>query len=302
MKTHWPDVPKWQDIKTLTKEDFIEKTNRRSIDLITGGFPCQPFSTAGKRRGFADDRYLWPEMLRVIRELRPAWVLGENVAGFVDMGLDKTLSDLESEGYEARAFVLPACAVQAWHERARTLIVGVDVSHAACQRHGKKCEYIECLPLPERSIPQSESKRNKMVASPLCGGVLPDADSLGRIPLDIEAGKSLERQAELKSCGANSAHGAAREYEDGAQPRLGGMADGIPQEMDGHFLWRKEPENIPRMTDRTDNRANRLKTLGNAVVPQQIYPILKAIADIETGRCREGCFFDGLNDEQRRTT
>lgn len=123
LEKHWPDVPRWRDIRTLTGESFYERTGLRTVDVISGGFPCQPFSVAGQRKGKGDDRYLWPEMLRVIRELRPAWVLGENVPGIVNLALDQVLLDLENTGYTGQPFIIPACGVDAPHKRERICIV-----------------------------------------------------------------------------------------------------------------------------------------------------------------------------------
>ena len=126
LKKHWPDVPIHHDIRQLKTWGW----ERGSIDVICGGYPCQPFSTAGKRRGREDDRHLWPEYLRLIRELHPRWVIGENVAGHISMGLDEMLSDLENEGYTTQTFVIPACAVDALHRRDRIWIV----AHANSER------------------------------------------------------------------------------------------------------------------------------------------------------------------------
>lgn len=114
---HWPEVTRYDDITTL------DATALTPVDLICGGFPCQPFSVAGKRKGAEDDRFLWPAMLKVIETVRPTWVLGENVPGLISMGLDGVLSDLEGLGYSTRTFVVPACAVDAKHRRDRLWII-----------------------------------------------------------------------------------------------------------------------------------------------------------------------------------
>lgn len=119
---HFPNAVQYEDIRTT---DFTVWRGR--IDVLTAGFPCQPFSVAGKRKGTDDDRYLWPEVPRAIREIRPRWVVGENVRGFVNwsegMVLDTVFADLEAFGYEVQPFVLPACAVGAPHRRDRIWIV-----------------------------------------------------------------------------------------------------------------------------------------------------------------------------------
>jgi len=253
LERRWPDVQRFKDIKTLTEEAFRERTSIHSVTLISGGFPCQPFSSAGKRRGFADERYLWPEMYRVIRELQPRWVLGENVAGFIKMGLDKTVFDLEKAGYSVRVFVLPACAVGAWHERKRTFIIGADVSDTGCLRYANGIEKHTDPCHAERNDSQTVKERLELGAQTIRSGSVFNADGAG-------------------GCGTQSV--------------VGGMADGLSDWMDGFNFWEHEPD-IPRLTKRGDKWAERLHALGNAVVPQQVFLILKAIANIETGRCRD---------------
>lgn len=293
LEKRWPDVPRFRDITTLTKEEFFEKTGLKTVTLISGGFPCQPFSSAGQQKGFTDTRYLWPEMARVISELHPAWVLGENVAGFINMGLDKTIFDLERAGYAVWAFVYPACGVGAWHERTRTFIVGADVSHAPCKRRQecKGSKKYECVSLGQRDISQGQSERNKMEPSSFGGGVLPDAGSVGRGALELPAVCDDEKQERREPCSADNQAGKSCERYGSPQSRLGGVANGISPQMDGRKLWQQEPTGVPRITEDIENRALRLKTLGNAVCPPQVYPILKCIADIETGACKNNCVF-----------
>ena len=114
---HWPEIPICDDIFRLDANQY------RGVTLLTGGFPCQPFSVAGQQRGSEDDRHIWPEMLRVIKECRPTWIIGENVPGIVEMELDNCISDLENIGYTVQPIIVPACAVDAKHRRDRVWIL-----------------------------------------------------------------------------------------------------------------------------------------------------------------------------------
>lgn len=108
LSRHWPGIPIHYDIRELDAEQYAE-----TIDLVCGGYPCQPFSIAGKRQGEADPRHLWPEMYRIIREIRPRWVVAENVRGHIRLGFDTVASQLEDQGFTVWPFVVPACAVGA---------------------------------------------------------------------------------------------------------------------------------------------------------------------------------------------
>lgn len=211
LQKHWPDVPIYDDVRTLTKERLEQDaviTRGRSIDLIHGGYPCQPFSHIGKRAGSDDVRHLWPEYFRLIREIRPRWVVGENVSGHISMGLDEVLNDLESEGYQARTFVLPALSVGSPHERERVFIIG--------NASGE-------------SKPQTDSSLSSI------GG---------------------ERKSR-KNPSWFTRGSLSPSYWSTHQPPVPGVDDGLP------------------------DRLERSEALGNAVVPQQIYPILAAIKQID---------------------
>lgn len=309
LEKHWPDVPRWRDIRTLTKESFYERTGLHTVDLISGGFPCQPFSVAGKRQGNQDDRYLWPEMLRVIEELKPAWVVGENVAGIVSMALDQVLSDLEGIGYACQAFIIPACAVDAPHRRDRCAIVGYAKHNGSSAAKVSGCAEKTGEYIPERTDASCESagtglrENSKDVAdakserlqigqwertageprSEYCCKNVPNADNRCG---DVRRDRKLSAIEDIGSVGADhfrgtQKHGGGKRRP--AQPGLGGMADGFSR-------WLDEPLNVPRIASGIQNRVDRLKCLGNAVVPQQFYPIFKAIADATQERSRKNEF------------
>ena len=237
LSKHWPDVPQYNDVKTLTKEqldnDGIEKPG-----LICGGFPCQPVSVAGKRKGKDDDRYLWGEYFRLISEIKPDWVIGENVAGLITMGIDDVLADLEGKGYAVQTFVIPACAVGAYHRRDRVWIV----ANANKFSNGK--QYV------------NEEKRQ--ISKPRNNG---SKESLANA-----SGKGLQGRQEVR----NTERGRAQRNQ--LSPRCG--------ERSKPGNWLPEPP-VGRVANGVSGRMDRLKQLGNAVIPQIPEVIGKAIMDIE---------------------
>lgn len=296
LEKHWPGVPRWKDIRELTKEGFYERTGLWTVDVISGGFPCQPFSNAGKRRGKADDRYFWPEMARVIKELRPTWVIGENVAGIVNMALDDVLFGLESEGYTTRAFLIPAAGVGAWHRRYRVAIVanaeGRGVGGLPVQQ-GESWEEDSNIVRGGKDVANSKGKHEgrlpigKGTEKPKLGGRSKYAQQEGGTrhdkAWDVWWGKESQAGGKAGSDGEDIRRGKEKDGKwerREAEPRVGGMADGLPSWVDGY--WDVEID-IPRVAENVSSRLNRLKCLGNAVVPQQFYPIFKAIAMTYSG-------------------
>lgn len=234
LQKHWPDVPLFKDVTKLDREELTNAgISPDSIDIVSGGFPCQPFSIAGHRKGTEDDRDLWPEMFRIIKQIWPTWVVGENVANFANMELDRTLSDLEDLGYQTRAFVLPACAVNAPHQRLRTFIV------AHSNRKGQ---------LQSQGTDQDQRRWARDGSE-----VLADASSKRR---------------------QTSSHDEFRNIANWQSKRQFSTTGGTPAK------WQPEPS-VGRVANGVPNRMDRIKALGNAVVPQQILPIFKAIVQIE---------------------
>lgn len=286
---HWPQVPVYSDICQFGGRPY------RGVDLLTGGFPCQPFSVAGERRGKEDDRYLWPEMLRVIRTVQPAWVLGENVAGLDGLGLDDCISDLEASGYEvAPPLEIPACAVDARHVRNRVWILantnsvhrgtsgtsGVESfaaveASATSQQSGSVADAM-------REQTERDNARRFLDEPTRSGEALANPAGIGRREGDTITGRAhggtgeaRERSGFADSGNVPDSNSAGRkEFDPPCLSERQGFNTGSSYE--GGRIWPVEPQ-VGRVANGIPRRVDRLKGLGNAIVPAVAYQIIKGI-------------------------
>lgn len=214
LEKHWPNVPRWRDIRTLTGDDFYARTGLRTVDVISGGFPCQPFSVAGKQRGKEDDRYLWPEMCRVISEIQPAWVIGENVPGIINLALDTVLSDLESQGYTCQTFIIPAAGVDAPHRRERICIVA--------NRNNRQCVTTDKEVQTRRDTARAgcQERPSYLLENTACGGWSEPENEC-----EQSRGTNIKRIGEIFS-DADRDGSDTRRPESERQQREAGVADG----------------------------------------------------------------------------
>lgn len=262
---HFPEAKGYGDIK---KADFTQY--RGQCDILTGGFPCQPYSVAGKRLGKEDERHLWPEMLRVIREVRPRWIVGENVRGLLSWNggvvFEEVCTDLESEGYEVQAFIIPAAGVGAPHRRERVWIIA-NADSIRCEGDSEQVRNWEnrddfarfdmfCEKQGFNAIwcEHKGSSQNK--------GFTPNAEN-----------------SRLSTCNEGSWQEQFRRRDERVSfskhwenfPTISAVCggdDGLPSELDGIAFpkWRRES----------------IKAYGNAIVPQVAYQLFQAIKNTKS--------------------
>jgi len=299
---NFPGIPNYGDITTLDGRTI-------TADLITGGFPCQPFSQAGKQQGQNDQRHLWPEMLRIITESKPTYIIGENVSGFINMALEQVCADLESIGFEVVPVVIPACAVNAPHRRDRVWILAHNTSHGCRPERtggldtgsGKESKYTlqsipdshgrngQCQPSERPGLCETKTRQGPDNYVSRSGKNAPYSKSNGLQKLNAPRTKEMgvtgncktiayainPQQPEPELPGRKQ---SVTEAKGIIEPGVRGMADGLSKGMDGH--WNNGQEIAP-LAQRSLNYEPRLRSLGNAIVPHIAYHIMQCILRIQ---------------------
>ena len=275
LNKHWPEVPIYDDVKTFPR-DFGK------VNILTAGYPCTPFSQAGKRKGSADDRHIWPWVLEIVKQTRPDVAVFENVVGHISMGLDEVLLDLENEGYRAWPIILGAVSKNAPHRRQRVWIVAYNMADTNSRGRSsvlnkgssnKKNKRGEKYTKQSSSVADvadtvSDTERATHRIDQGIGQQYGDEPDIGkRREVGSHPGDSGENVADFKSQG---------QTQGSAISGLGGTFDGLSAWVDGD--WER---GVPRVIEGQKDRAKRLMALGNSIVPQVASEIFTAIFQAE---------------------
>lgn len=259
LKQHWPSITNFGDITTFYAGNF-----RGKIDLLTGGFPCQPFSQAGKRRGKKDDRHLWPEMFRIIKECQPTWIIVENVIGIVKMELGQMLSDLESIGYDFPRDlsgmpivpVIPACAINACHRRDRIWIISYSKHNGSSSTENRESDIERKNSNQKRENEVFEFERSN--CSRIISEYSEDNSKDNELFNSNSESVGCNRRSQIKGRNGKS---RLHKFERCTEA----------------LNWIEAATKFSRMDDGIPNRSHRIKSLGNAIVPEIAEIILKEI-------------------------
>jgi DNA (cytosine-5)-methyltransferase 1 len=272
LKKHWSNINIEEDIRNVKGEKY-------AAEVITGGFPCQPFSVAGKRKSTADDRYLWDEMLRVIRETKPRWVIGENVEGIVNinegMVLRQVLTDLENEGFKSQCIIIPASGIGAWHQRKRIWIIACNVSNSNSNRNSSEEQRSNGK---ENSF--SQEHRQKFSTS---------WEFIGTNTNDVSNSECiLPHGCSSTTRNSNTKQSGLECNESGNRNKVWCETERCSEQIGSRKTWWQTqselcgvPNGVSYELDK--DRSNRIKSLGNSIVPQIARQIGLAIMEAENG-------------------
>lgn len=256
LQQHWPNVPVASDVKELASdpERFVP-----DCDILTAGYPCQPFSFAGQRKGEEDDRHIWPYILKIVASKRPTWCVFENVYGHISLGLDSVLSDLEREGYATRTFVVPACGVNAPHKRNRVWIVA-HTDSIGLQEHGHS--------EPTVTIGEGSSDGSNTSGSRLTGNHRGRSEQF-----------TQDARQDVPNPKGIGVQGLWSSWEQESHPHEGQEVPMCDSQGGRQTIWDVEP-NVGRVANGIPKRVDRIKGLGNAIVPQIAQRIAWTIKEV----------------------
>jgi len=294
LQKHWKGVKIYNDIKECKGKEIKETYGR--VDILTGGFPCQPYSVAGKQKGTADDRYLWPEMFRVIKEVQPTFVIAENVRGIINiqdgMVFETVCSDLESEGFEIQTFIIPAAGVGAPHKRERVWIVGYSKHNGSLTSEIKR---------GDNKINDRTEEREDTTFKPERAGRSRDNEIMENTRRELHERSSVreKNEDEIKKENANKFERSSSESASNVantkseqsiskyyreQPGETSEQEQIKSRGSSSWTlreanWLSEP-NVGRVVNGVPGRAHRLRGLGNAIVPKIAEEIGRSIMKV----------------------